>query len=395
MRKLASLLVCSFSLWQGVGAQSLDPALPKKVVPVAPVLENTPLDSVVLESSITKGVDFLLKTQNPDGSWGNATRTKDLNIYAPIPGAHHAFRMGTTALALSGIIAAKDQRPEVDAAIEHCEAWMLREMPKLRRAGGATIYNNWGHAYGLRALVSLANRDGVTEEKKAAYAKLAQSQVKSLWTNQDLDGGWGYYGFRSVTAQPSAGSNSFTSATVLLAIKEATGVFDLELNDQRIQKAVASIQRQRSPDFAYAYATGHIKRPRYSINRPAGSLARTPACNAALRAWDDKKITDEVLVMGLDRLIKRNGWLDIGRKRPKPHETHFAISGYFYFYGHYYASENITQLPKELQGEWKSKLAKVIVDKQESDGSWWDYALYNYGQAYGTGYALTTITRCR
>ncbi len=395
MRKIASLLVCSFSLWQGAGAQALDPDLPKKVVPVAPVLENTPLDSAVLESSITKGVDFLLKTQNPDGSWGNATRTKGLNIHAPVPGAHHAFRMGTTSLALAGIIASNDKRSEVSAAIERCEVWMLREMPKLRRAGGSTIYNNWGHAYGLRALVALANREGVTDEKKAEYAKLAQTQVKSLWTNQDLDGGWGYYGRDSVTAQPSGGSTSFTSATVLLAMKEAAGEFDLELDDRLIKKAVASIQRQRTPDFAYTYATGHIKRPRYSINRPAGSLARTPACNAALRAWDDPKITDEVLAKGLDRLIKRNGWLDIGRKRPKPHETHFAISGYFYFYGHYYASENIHQLPEDQQGEWKSKLGKVMLDKQESDGSWWDYALYNYGHAYGTGYALTTLARCR
>jgi hypothetical protein len=303
--------------------------------------------------------------------------------------------MGTTSLALAGVIAANDKRSEVNAAIERCEAWMLREMPKLRRAEGSTIYNNWGHAYGLRALVALAKREGVTEKKKAEYAKLAQTQLKSLWTNQDIDGGWGYYGFKSVTAKPSAGSNSFTSATVLLAIKEASVFFKFKLDDRRIEKAVKSIQRQRTPDFAYTYATGHIKRPRYSINRPAGSLARTPACNAALREWGDPKITDEVLAMGLDRLIKRNGWLDIGRKRPKPHETHFAISGYFYYYGHYYASENILQLPDDQQGEWKSKLGKVILDKQESDGSWWDYALYNYGHAYGTGYALTTLARCR
>ena len=188
---------------------------------------------------------------------------------------------------------------------------------------------------------------------------------------------------------------SFTSATVLLAVKEASLFFKIKLDDRRIEKAVRSIQRQRTPDFAYTYATRHIKLPRHPINRPAGSLARTPACNAALLEWGDPKITDEVLAMGLDRLIKRNGWLDIGRKRPRPHETHFAISGYFYFYGHYYASENILQLPDDQQAEWKSKLGKVIIDKQESDGSWWDYPLYNYGHGYGTGYALTTLARCR
>lgn len=368
---------------------------PKKVVPVAPVLDDSPLDSDKLESAIQRGVDFLLEIQNQDGSWGDATRTKGLNIYAPIPGAHHAFRMGTTSLALKGLIDSKDNRPEVLKAIEECEAWMVKEMPRLRRSDGSAIYNNWGHAYGIRALVALAKREGVSDEKRVIYKKLAGSQSTSLYANQDLDGGWGYYGRRSVTAQPSGGSMSFTTATVLLALKEAKDTFGIELDDRRVKLAVLSIQRQRTPDFAYTYSTGHWRRPRYSINRPAGSLARTPACNAALREFGDEKITDEVLEMGLDRLIKRNGWLDIGRKRPVPHETHFAISGYFYFYGHYYASENIQQLPENLRAQWQHKLAKVMIDKQESDGSWWDYALYNYGHAYGSGYALTTLSRCR
>ena len=40
-----------------------------------------------VEAAITKGVDFLVGKQNPDGSFGGPTRTKGLNIYAPLPGA--------------------------------------------------------------------------------------------------------------------------------------------------------------------------------------------------------------------------------------------------------------------------------------------------------------------
>lgn len=393
--KIRHLLACFILIGlESASAQDWD-SLPRKVVPSAPVMDASAVDSEVLENAITAGVDHLLATQNADGSWGNATRTKNLNIYAPVPGAHHGYRMATTALALSGLIAANDSRPEAIAAVEKCDKWMATALPRLKRAEGTSIYNNWGHAYGLRALVSLAERPGVSAEKVAQYKELAEEQINRLKLYQDLDGGWGYLSLEQITARPSRGSNAFMTATVLLAVKEAHESLGVTLEQSRIDKAVASIVRQRTADFAYVYATGHKWRPRVPINRPAGSLARSPGCNAATRVWGDDVITDEILIESLDRLIKRNGWLDIGRKRPVPHETHFAVSGYFYFFGHYYASEVIGMLPKEQQNEWKNKLARVMLDKQESDGSWWDYPLYNYHQAYGTGYALVTLSRCR
>lgn len=394
--KLRHLLILSGLLTVGQSAAEDWKELPKKTVPLAPIAEDIKVSSEVLEASITRGVDHLLETQNASGSWGSATRTKRLNIYAPLPGAHHGYRMATTSLALSGLIASGDTRPEVTAAIEKCEQWMFKKLPLLKRAEQTSIYNNWGHAYGLRALVALAKRPGVTPEKLEQYKKLAKSQVHALKLYQDLDGGWGYLSLSSLTtARPNEGSMSFTTATVLLALKEAQDTFAVSLGNERIKKAVKSIWRQRTPDFVYLYATGHKMYPRYALNRPAGSLARSPACHSATRVWGDTAITDERLVESLDRLVKRNGWLDIGRKRPKPHETHFSISGYFYFYGHYYASEAITLLPATEQEEWKHKLAHLTIDKQEKNGCWWDYPLYNYHYAYGTGYALVTLSRCR
>ena len=76
------------------------------------------VDNARLEISLQRGIDFLLHDQNSDGSWGSAARTKGLNIYAPVPGAHQAFRAAVTALCLSALIEAGDQRPEVRQAIE-------------------------------------------------------------------------------------------------------------------------------------------------------------------------------------------------------------------------------------------------------------------------------------
>ena len=106
-------------------------------------------------------------------------------------------------------------------------------------------------------------------------------------------------------------------------------------------------------------------------------------------------MTDVVLEEWLDRLIVRNGWLELGRKRPIPHESFFQVAGYFYFYGHYYAARALVEIPASARPHYQDNLARIILDVQDADGSWWDYPLYNYHQQYGTAYALMTLHRCR
>ena len=67
-----------------------------------------------IEKSIRRGVDFLLKRQNKNGSWGSARRPNDL--FAPVPGAHHAFRTAVTSLCLSALIESGDSRKKTAGA---------------------------------------------------------------------------------------------------------------------------------------------------------------------------------------------------------------------------------------------------------------------------------------
>ncbi len=358
-----------------------------------PVAEVTP---ATVAASLERGVDFLVADQNPNGSWGGPTRTKGLNIYAPVPGAHHAFRAGASGLALSGLIDSGDRRPETLAAIEKGGEWMAEHLPKLRRADQTTTYNVWGHAYGLRALTRL-HRIADSDEERSKWQRLATQQIELLQRYAEVDGGWGYLdlfdGFTS--RKPSGMPTSFTTATVLLAVDEATREMGVALDPKVTTPALASLERQRTPDFSYVYSHSHRVVPRRPINRPAGSLARSQACNAALRVFGEGKVTDEVLETWLKRFIDREGFLSIGRKRPVPHETHFAISGYFYYYGIFYFIESARLLPEERHAHHATELARVILHRQEKDGSWWDYPLYDYHQPYGTGYALMALSWCR
>jgi hypothetical protein len=351
------------------------------------------VDAKVLETSIQRGVNFLVGYQNSDGSWGNPTRTKGLNIYAPVPGAHHAFRTATTAMCIMALIESGAETPETKKSLDRAEQWLLTYLPRLRRATPTAIYNVWGHAYSIQALVRMHRRHD-DEAMRERLVELIESQFDLLDRYESVDGGWGYYDFRLGTKKPASSSISFVNATVLVAFHDAKSI-GVEPPKKNVDKAIAALIRQRKPDFSYLYGEYLKDRPMRGINRPGGSLGRSQACNIALRVWGDKKITDEVLDTWLHRLFARNGWLSIGRKRPIPHESWFQVAGYFYYYGHYYAALCIEDLPAKQRGLFQAHMAQTIIPKQEKDGSWWDYPLYDYHQPYGTAFALMTLVRCR
>lgn len=343
-----------------------------------------------IQSAIDRGVAFFLKTQNPDGSWGSARRTKDLNIYAPVPGAHDAFRAAVTSLALCALIECDDGSPVVAAAIDRGEVWLLRRLPSVRRATPDAIYNVWTHAYSIQALLRLRDRAADDAAHRESLARLVADQFDLLSRYESVDGGWGYYDFDVGAKQPAASSTSFVSATVLVAFDEARAA-GIDPPERLVRRAYDSILRQRNPDYTYCYGEYLKYQPRRGINRAGGSLGRSQACNVAVRRWGDETVDDAVLEAWLDRLYARNGWLEIGRKRPVPHEAWFQVAGYFYYYGHYYAAECIDELPKAAQVRHRGQLARILLDQQESDGSWWDFPFYDYHRPYGAAFAMLAL----
>jgi hypothetical protein len=351
-------------------------------------------DPAKIESSIARGVRFLLADQNADGSWGTAERTKDLNIYAPVPGAHQAFRAAVTALCVSALIETGDKASPVQSAIDRGQTWLLENLPKVRRNSPDALYNVWAHGYGIQALVRLDRRRPDDPQLHERIKSLIAGQIDLLERYASVDGGWGYYDFRVRAKQPSSSSTSFMNAAVLIALKEAQGL-GVDVPRKLSDRAIAATLRQRKPDGSYLYGEYLKWQPMDPINRPGGSLGRSQACNVALRLWGDERITEEVFVRWLDQLFARNLWLDLGRKRPMPHSSFYAVAGYFYYFGHYYAALAIEQLPQRQRGRHFDQLVARLLPLQEKDGSWWDYPLYNYHQQYGTAFALMGLVRCR
>ncbi|RLS34322.1 MAG: hypothetical protein DWH79_04865 [Planctomycetota bacterium] len=346
-----------------------------------------------VDGALDRGRKFLVGIQNADGSFGSPENTKDLNIIAGV-GSHHGFRVATTALCVQALIEEHDGSDDLTRAIEKGEEWLFEELPKVRRDNPMLIYNVWAHGYGIQALVAMHGRLPDDAARREQIAGLIRGQYEKLEKYESAEGGWGYYDFKNGTQRPASSSISFVNAMVLVAFADARGI-GVPPPEKITKRAVAATEMQMLPDFSYLYGSYLRNKPRRDINRPAGSLGRTQACNLALRLWGNEKITDQVYEDWLDRLVTRNGWLDLGRKRPIPHESFFQVAGYFYYFGHYYAGRVIEQLPLERRPFYQDHLARIVIDVQDADGSWWDYPLYNYHQQYGTAYAIMTLHRCR
>jgi len=347
-----------------------------------------------LEDAIRRGIDFLLLEQRPNGSWGSATLTKDLNIYALIPGSHDAFKAAVTAMCVSALIETGGHRADVRQSINRGEAFLFEHLPHVRRANGDALYNIWTHCYSIQALVRLLKFQEEDASRRKTISQLIEQQFDLLGRYESVDGGWGYYDMKHEAKQPSSDSISFVNAAVLVAFHEAKQA-GFQPPAKLVQRAIEATQRQRLPDHSYLYGEYLKWMPRRGINRPGGSLGRSQACNVALRLWGDTTITDQVLIDWLDRLFTRNGWLDIGRKRPVPHEAWFQVAGYFYYFGHYYAAWCIEQLPEAQRPFYAAHLARTLLVRQEKDGSWWDFPFYDYHQPYGTSFVLLTLAKIR
>jgi hypothetical protein len=288
-----------------------------------------------------------------------------------------------------------DRRPDARrAAIDRGQAWFLEHVGKVRRATPEALYNSWAHAYAIDYLSRVLLAEPKNSPRAPRLLRLVEQQIGMLGRYECVDGGWCYYDFNAHTQQPSGSSISFVSAACLVAMERAKRA-GADVPQRLVKRAMASIQRQRKPDFSYCYGEYLKYRPMHPVNMPGGSLGRSQACNLALRLWGDASITDEVLITWLDRLFARNGWLDIGRKRPIPHESWFSVAGYFFYFGHYYAALCIQQLPPPQRPEYQDHLAQVLLHVQEKDGSWWDFPMYDYHQPYGTAFALMSLGLCR
>jgi hypothetical protein len=338
--------------------------------------------------SIRRGVEFLVANQQPEGFWGTGLETRGFEVFNSVPGTHDAQRVATTALCVMALreAGAKEAHDKgLKWLVEHGEA---------RRDHGMLLYNVWAHTYALHALsLELQLPTDQQAEPAVRLRAAAEWHLDRLQRYEVYLGGWNYYDFESQTQQPSMEATSFGTAAGLVALWEAKRA-GLDVPEKLVGRAFRRLEDMRLPNGAYLYSGDMRYRPRHPANFVRGSVGRTQACNDALWLFGSKKVGEPEVRDGLEMFFREHDYIDMGRKRQYPHESWYMTAPYYYYFGHYYTARLIERLGPAAQAQYGPLLANTIVPHQEPDGSWWDYAMWDYHKPYGTAFSIMTLLRC-
>jgi len=332
-----------------------------------------------------RALRFLLGTQNPDGSWGGA-RNGTYNDFWENPETHEAWTVATSGLVVMALLG---EGEEARAALERALPRLVRGAA-LQRCSEWDMDDFWGYAYGLQALARV-----LADPRFAGAPARAELEAAARTYHDKLvhmrSGGWGYYANAADAWRPTW-TTSFGSATAVLALIDARRA-GLAIDEGALRAGVRAIELCRLPTGAYTYSLEAIPSPgrMEGIDQLQSSLGRSQACNAALRAGGSKAVDDDELTSALDAFFRQHRFLQIAKGRPIPHEAYYYVASYFYWYGHWHAALAIAESPRERRAGYAARLARIVIENQEKDGSMWDHVMHDYPRFYGTAYGLMAL----
>jgi len=300
--------------------------------------------------AIQRGLEYLARHQNPNGSWTDRVGRKVHMRYESVPGDH----VGVTGLAGLAFLASgslPDQGPygkNIRGAIEY----ILQQVTPTGfiTANGSRMYS---HAF---ATLFLAEVSGMTrDERVRENLRLA---VRCIVSAQNSEGGWRYL--------PGA-QDSDMSVTVcqVMALRAARNA-GIRVPRNTIDEAVRYVKRSFVPEegaFQYQVTRAAF---RHRTTFPLTAAGLTTLYGAG--EYDAPEI--------------RKGLQYLFFNRPDPDS---AASNFDYFYGQYYAVQAMFQAGGSHWKEWYRLVRDDLLRIQSAtDGSWRDLVGANYGTAMAT-----------
>ena len=393
-------LLTNYSLAQDSEPQSSD--APKTVVPLAQDQDQQkatrdvhklrpqyPTDELLemSEAALQKGFDYLVKSQNEDGSWGShdpkIANLSNFGFQLRNRGSQDAVRTACTAICAEALLYQPNRTEEQETALDKAIKELSREVEFEFHPG--ETFASWGYGYKLGFLVELHNSPFADKLDEKQLMAAGQSCVDGLVDLTQADGGWGYYSGVMKDFQ----SMSFNTAFFALSLKRAKEM-GIDVPEGLVVDASKIVDRVRAPDGTIGY-DARFTHNRSTVLSNLGAGSRTISSTWALKELGFYGEAD----MDKAMQVFENGenYLEQGRKLIQPHSAVHQISGYFFFFGYNYATEAAAQMGDKLSQKRWDRFGWTMLRTQEDDGRWWDTPAGEYGDKWGTGFALLTLQR--
>lgn len=275
------------------------------------------------EQAVLKGLRWLVKNQNNDGSWGTTNKP------------------AMTGLALLAFLGHGElpNSPEFGATVEKAVNWLLENGKKNEgRMNMAKAFSQPGvyeHGIGTYAL-----GEYYTMSKDERAVDLLKMAVKYIVEGQGPDGGW-MYSFDKTQSDTSV------SGWQIQALKAAhLSGLNIEGVHEAMDKAMLNLKRVRGKNGGFGYRT---PQDRYSLTG-VGVLCTY--------FWKQKK--DEMVTDGMKFIIDK-----VKTDEPIKYGGPSAD-----LYAWYYHTQAALMVGGSAWTTWNKLFQDEIVDAQSPDGSW-------------------------
>ncbi len=349
------------------------------------------------QTAIDRGTNFLYRQQADNGGFSLNTDPTLHDVWANSE-ANRSWHIATTSIAAMAWMA-QPREATRDSRIGRVIDYLCNS-PLAKRPDDWDTDNTWAYVYSLCALTRAANHEYIKSTKRSAAVKRrAKLVMQELYKYQSPMGGWAYYADETKAVTPNW-ATSFQTAVAVIGLLEAKKL-GWAVDEHRLQVAIDTLIHCRLPDGSYTYSVEIIPRVDVGtgIDNVKGGLSRIQSCNYALflakQMGYETPIGEKQIKEGLQHFFAQHHYLDIARGRPLPHEAFHYNSGYFYFFGHYYAGLLLGVLPIEDAKSFFPAYVDSVVKTQHDDGSMLDFFFSASGKVYGAAFGVAGLCHAR
>ena len=352
--RTASVVLAVFSSAAGDASPQIDPAVSR---------------------AVSRGLEYLARTQEENGAWlgdvGSKRRESYLRVQLDVP------HVGVSALAGIAFLAGghlPERGPHGETASRVLE-FVLDSVNEFGFAGSHST-RMYSHAY---ATLFLAEAYGMTLREELASA--LTEAVDFIVSTQNGDGSWRY--------QPFAWDSDMSICVCqLMALRAARGA-GIHVPAKTIDRAVEYVQDslvsdardawfRRDPMGYYHTGVGAFQYQYYGDTR--SSFALTAAGVTSMyhaSRYDPPQLRDSLAFLEESQRMVTGRW-----------QGHF-----FYWYGHYYASQAMFLTGRYdghdwWQGYW-DRISRELLRSQQEDGRWLNPD--GPGDVFGTAIACIVL----